>query len=135
MFYTSNRLRVQKFFYKPSCTKQSFAGEADINNLVRKFKQNPDLIAAYSQNAQKAFYGDFDELPDYREALHIVMRANEGFDALPSEIRKRFDNDPSQLLDFLEDPANLEEATKLGLVDKSKFEPSTDTPEVDSAGT
>jgi hypothetical protein len=40
--------------------------------------------------------------------------------ALPANIRSRFDNDPAKLIDFMENPANREEAESLGLVNKSE---------------
>ena len=34
---------------------------------------------------------------------------------IPAIIRKRFDNDPYQFLEFMENPENIEEARQLGL--------------------
>ena len=47
----------------------------------------------------------------------MVNQARDLFMSLDAEVRKRFGNDPAQLLDFLADNKNYDEAKKLGLVD------------------
>jgi len=39
------------------------------------------------------------------------------FSQMPSAIRKRFNNDPAELIKFVLDPKNREEAIKIGLID------------------
>lgn len=95
-----------------SLTRQSFAEEADINTLVRRFGltgQMPNQVAAPS-------YGDFTEVVDYQTALNAVLHAEDAFMALPGEVRARFHNDPQELLEFVSDDRNRGEAEKLGLV-------------------
>jgi len=60
-------------------------------------------------------FGDFTSYDDYHSSLNQIIEAQDAFEALPSSMRKRFGNDPGELLAFLEDPANNEEAVKLGL--------------------
>ena len=36
--------------------------------------------------------------------------------ALPSDVRSRFGNNPAELLDFLNDNSNYDEAIRLGLI-------------------
>ena len=43
------------------------------------------------------------------------------FDNLPSDVRNRFNNNPAQLLDFVADPENKEEAIELGLLPKPEI--------------
>lgn len=97
----------------PSLTQQSAKDECDINIIVERAKRGADL----SQLSRgPGFYGDFTGLPSYRDALIMVNKANEAFMTLDAQVRKRFDNDPAKLLDFLADDANREEAQKLGLL-------------------
>jgi hypothetical protein len=42
------------------------------------------------------------------------------FEDLPAEVRFRFDNKPAELLKFMSDPANADEAIDLGLFEPSK---------------
>ena len=47
-----------------------------------------------------------------------VTEARSIFAQLPSELRKRFHNDPAELVVFMSDSANVEEAISLGLMSK-----------------
>ena len=51
---------------------------------------------------------------DFQASLEIVRQAQEAFATLPSGTRARFENDPQNFLAFLSDPANQDEAIKLG---------------------
>lgn len=95
-----------------SLAVQSQKEEADINVIVRRFGVTGEL----PQGLKVPRYGDFiDTVTDYRTALDLVMEADKAFMALPAEVRQRFGNDPGKFLDFVEDPANLEELRKMGL--------------------
>lgn len=70
--------------------------------------------------------GEFHGFEDYHSSLNRIIAAQEAFDALPATVRSRFQNDPGQLLAFLENPDNRDEAVELGLV--SSPEPSLPPP-------
>lgn len=100
-------------------TKQADAKDADINYIMKRFErtgQLPDMIVRDGR------YGDFSEVPDYQEALHIVQRANEQFENLDANIRNRFDNDPAKFLGFVNDPKNEDELAKMGLLNKEAMD-------------
>lgn len=106
---------------QPSRTQQHYKKECDINFILQRYHAHnilPDLI---KQNPQ---FGDFSTAPDYQEALNRVVHAQNQFEALPSKIRARFSNDPSEFLEFATNPENLPEMVKMGLAP----EPAT-TPE------
>lgn len=112
-----DRVRVQKFFRKPSLTRQEFKDEADLGKTIKRFAKTPEGRVAL-QNAQGFVSGRFEdvsEIPDYRTALDQVNAANRKFMALPAIVRKRFDNDAALFLDFCSDPKNIDELRKLGL--------------------
>jgi phage internal scaffolding protein len=110
------RKRVQKFFNNPSLTHQAFKEETDVNHIVKRFiRTEGDNFFEKLGNATDGMYGDFSEVVDYRTALDQVIAADEAFMALPAIVRKRFDNDPAQFLDFCGDPENLPEMRELGL--------------------
>lgn len=94
--------------------KQSFQSECDINTIMSKY-QKTGLI----EHVQKfqGSYGDFTSVADYQLSLNQVLDAQNAFEALPSAIRARFQNNPGAMLAFLEDPKNRDEAVKLGLVE------------------
>lgn len=61
-------------------------------------------------------FGDFTSVHDFHTAQNILAESTQLFEQLPAQLRKRFENDPGQMLEFLGDENNREEAIKLGLV-------------------
>lgn len=92
-------------------TKQSFAEECDINNIMAKYVKTRTITHL---NTHGGSYG-FAPATDFRESLEVVAKAQEMFMDLPAKVRKRFDNDPEKFLEFVQDDKNLEEARELGL--------------------
>lgn len=106
-----------------SLTQQSGKDECDINLIVERAKRGADIA---NLNPHPPMYGDFTSLPkDLRECLVTVRKAEEAFMTLDAVVRRRFENDPSQMMDFLNDPKNRDEAISLGLV-KAPVEPVVD---------
>lgn len=93
-------------------TEQHHKKECDVNNIIKKYDRTGLLSHV---NKIEATYGDMTGL-DYREMLDKVMDAKNKFNELPSNIRKRFRNKPEELLRFMEDPSNREEAIRIGLI-------------------
>lgn len=93
----------------PSKTKQEFAAEVDINNIMKPYTydQLPDM---------PGIIGEFSQLTDFHERATQVAAATSAFNRLPGFIRQRFNQDPVALTKFLENEDNYEEALKLGLV-------------------
>lgn len=110
-----------------SLTQQHFKDETDINNILKQF----NITGLLPTSPISPRYGDFSGITDYHSAINAVMAAEEEFDALPAQIRARFDNEPANLIDFLSDENNRAEAIKLGLVNPSssqELDGSTVTP-------
>lgn len=108
------RKRVQKKFTKPSMTKQNHKAECDINQRVKNFIQT----GITTGNTKTPQYGNFDNEISYQQSLNAIIQAQDQFDQLPSNTRKKFDNDPAKLIHFVSDKKNYEEAVKLGLIDQ-----------------
>lgn len=91
--------------------QQQFKEDADLNIIMRKFQKGEaiDHFAKYG-----GVYGDFNP-HTYQESLNIIKKADEMFAELPSNVRNRFENDPSAFLTFVQNPDNLEEAKTMGL--------------------
>jgi len=111
--YEDNRRPIVDCSNDVPITQQSDAVDCDINVIVARAKSGADLSRLTKQGPM---YGDFTNLPDYRSALLMVNRARDAFMAMDAVVRKRFNNDPAQLLDFLADDKNRDEAVKLGLL-------------------
>ena len=113
--------RVTLSFKNPSMTKQSFKGECDINNIMKKWQATGVIQHTKQHNGQ---YGDFSDVSDYQTALEAVSLAQDSFASLPSNIRTRFHNSPGEFLEFMHNPANRQEQLELGLLDPVVIEAS-----------
>lgn len=113
-------------FEDASLTRQEFAEDADINNIMRKYSSG--FPSSFS-GSRPPLFGDFSNVPDYQTALNKVIDAQERFSELPSQLRRRFDNDPGKLLEFLSSDANRDEAVKLGLINPPMNPPVASEPE------
>jgi len=105
--------RTQIKFPKTGMTKQMHKQECDINFIMQKFQKTGVLDHL---NKYKSTYG-FCTSTDLHESLNIINTAQEMFDDLPSKARNKFENDPGQFLDFVQDPENKEKLFDLGLTD------------------
>lgn len=96
----------------PSRTAQEFAEEVDINTIAERYRLTGEL----PQNVPQVLQGDFEEVTDFQTAMNLIVAARESFQAMPWDVRARFDNDAQKFLDFTSNPENFEVAAKLGLV-------------------
>lgn len=121
--------RVQLHFDQDDgMTKQSFRDECDINFIMNKWKRTGELPP---ESNKPLHYGDFTNVDDYLTAQNRIIEADQAFLSLPSWMRKRFQNDPNELLRFLSDPANQAEAVKMGLANSPEPDPTPPAPEPD----
>lgn len=94
-----------------SMTERSHKGETDINKIVARAEKNK----VFPVSTRPAIFADFSGY-DFERNMITIAKANEAFMSLPVDIRKRFNNNVSELVAFVEDPKNKDEAIKLGLV-------------------
>ena len=97
---------------EPTRAQQHHKDECDINVILERFGKTGQLPV----NAISGTYGDFSGVHDYHTALNTLIASKSEFEALPANIRKKFANEPSNLIEFLNDPKNKDEAIELGLV-------------------
>lgn len=97
-----------------SRTRQEFKDEVDINKILERYQRAG--IDVFRQNHQ-ATWADVPAL-DFREALELVRDAEQTFSELPSSLRKKFNNDPAQYMEFVQNPDNIEEMIELGLAER-----------------
>ena len=125
-FYTEVQVGIT--FTEPTKTQQQFEEECNINSIVKRYRETGVITHLAHENP---LYGDFSEVLNYQDALSIVIDVEAKFEALPASLRKRFDNDPAQMLEFLQDESNYEEAVELGLLAK-RVDKAPETVEVSS---
>jgi len=109
-----------------SRTKQSFAEESEINNILARYEKTG--VIEHVKN-----HGGYADMPsglDYHEALQMTIDAQTAFEDLPAQIRREFDNDPYKFLEFVENSDNVERMAELGLIE---LDPDTSEAEVNTA--
>ena len=114
--YDGKRQRVALKCGK-SMTQQNFKDECDINSIMSKYQVTGYLVDPLKIRTRKPQFGDFTAVPDYQTAQNVIVEGREAFEALPSRIRKYFNNDPALYLSFISDINNLDQALEMGLVD------------------
>lgn len=109
----TGRTVVETVNLEPSLTDQSGQRESDINYIMAKYEKT-GLITHMAKNQGK--FMDVSNVPDYQTMLAQIQEAESAFMTLPATTRLKFQNDPGQLISFLQDEKNRDEAIKLGLV-------------------
>lgn len=104
--------RVQLKLDQKSQVEQAHAGSVNINAIMAKYTKTGVL----PQGGNEGRYGDFSNGVDFQDAQQKLIDAKEDFAKLPAQLRRHFDNDPAMLLDFVDDPANLDQAREMGLL-------------------
>lgn len=114
-----------------SLTVQSEAEDADINTIVKRF----GLTGELPQNVRVPLPEDFVQTSDYHTALNQLIAADEAFMQFPAEVRARFKHDPAELIAFVADDKNYEEAVKLGIANARPpaSSPAASTPSAPAA--
>ena len=95
----------------PSLTQQQFAVESDINTIVDTFMKTGHLPDPVSMPQ----YVDYEGVFDFQSAMNVVRSADENFMRMDAKVRSRFHNSPQEFLEFFSNPANQDEAIRLGL--------------------
>ncbi len=109
--------RVQMHPEGASLTKQAFKKECDINQIMKQYKRNGLLEHL---NTHQGNYGDFLNFEDYHSSLNKILEAKDAFNSIPSDIREKFDNDPSLFMDFAQNEENHEELVNMGLANPKR---------------
>lgn len=107
----TKRERVALVFNETGKTKPEFKDACDVRNIIDRYHRTGQVPL----NTKNPLYGDFTTVRDFHTSMNIVIKAQEQFDSLPSQIRQKFNNDPSEFMEFMEDNNNslekLAEAT------------------------
>lgn len=136
----NNQLKLMKNNKPKRRGTQSFAGVESLTvqsdkpmTSIRQLLKMGKLPLSREDLKQESFYGDFADGSDFQTHMDRIVSAQQQFDSLPAEIRDRFDNDPAELLDFVSDENNRDEAIELGLVPKPVDVPPSNSVEPSEA--
>lgn len=108
-------------FKEPTMTVQSEKDNCDINVIMSRYATCGTPLP-YRTDGVQPVYADVSELGDYMENFQRCKQAEEMFNNLPSALRKELDNNPANLLSFIQDEKNKERCYEYGLLNKSVVE-------------
>lgn len=110
-----SRVSVKKINKSPSLTIKSQAESTKIQNIIKKY-QTTGYVPEVNANIPK--YLDTTNIGNLQEIQNQLINVNNYFLSLDPKIRLKFNNDPHQLVTFLQNPNNKDEAIKLDLIVK-----------------
>ena len=99
-----------------SRTRQEFKKECDVNELMRRYKTTGVLPQATSTPR----YLDCASVPNFADAMQLMIDAEAAFMRLPAIVRRGFDNDPQAFVAFAQDGENLPKLREWGLAAPEK---------------
>lgn len=73
---------------------------------------------------KEPMYIDTFDVKDYHTSMNMVAKVSQQFQQLPAKTRKKFANSPENLLEYLADPENKEDAIKAGLIEAVETPPT-----------
>lgn len=103
-------------------TEQAHKDDVNINNIIKR--HGMDLIQRTAQLQQGVYLTDDDPTNDFQEAMNIVTKAQQDFEAMPSQIRKKFNNNPAEFLDYVQNSANVDSLVEMGLAQRVPPKPA-----------
>lgn len=119
-FGIGSRERADMSEFPPSLTRQEFAEECDINTLMDRYEKSG--VISHVNRAQPKYF-DMTVMPDLREALDVMRDASIAFAALPAKVRREFDNDAQQFVDYAQNPENIDRMREWGLAPPAPLPP------------
>lgn len=108
------RKRVDTELKGGSKVQNHFRDTQNINCIMKRYRRGMPLEV----EKRPMHYGDFASAASFQEAMNRVVSAQEQFSELPGEVKKYFNQNPAELINFINDPKNKEKAIELGLIDK-----------------
>ena len=114
-------------FKEPTMTVQSEKDNCDINVIMNRYATCGTPLPLRQDGMQPVF-ADVSDLGDYMENFNRCKQAEDMFNALPSALRKELDNNPANLLPFIQDENNRERCYEYGLLNRPPVEVSETPP-------
>lgn len=93
-------------------TEQAHKETCDINSILHDYAKTGFMRHA---KENKGTYDDVTGV-NFMEAQIIVANTKSLFEGLPALVRKEFNHNPAEFLDFVQNPDNAEQLSKRGLL-------------------
>ena len=94
--------------------EQSHKDEVNINNIVKR--HGIDMLQKIAAMQQPQW--DNNPSNDFQESMEIVTKAQQTFEQLSSDVRKKFNNNPAEFMDYVQNPENQNGLISLGLASR-----------------
>lgn len=103
----------------PSMAFQSEKDDTMIEAYLRRYRATGFL--GDPQRKAAATFGDFSGLEDYQTLQNKMCAVKEHFEALPSNIRRFFGDEPANFVNFVTNPSNFQKAIDMGLISSGEM--------------
>jgi hypothetical protein len=111
------------FSQEPSIVNQSDKDATDLNRIIARYKGE---IAELPH--KEGIYADVSSIGDFREVRERLRHFNDYFSDLPAQVREKFNNDPANLAESLNDPNQLDLLSELGIIKGAGGDPGSEKP-------
>lgn len=98
-----------------SMTQQHFKDQCDINKIAR-MQEATGTVEHVKHGRER--YGDFSEYFDVGTNMDKAAKAQQLFDQVPPDLRKKVGNSIPKFFEFIQDAENLETCYKYGIYDR-----------------
>jgi len=118
-----NRPKVQGLSFDKSNpkavtkTQQHFKNECNINQIMKKYAKTGFLTDPTKIPTRYPQFGDFSNIQDYQTLKNKELEISTYFNKLPAALRTKFNYNPQEFINWINNPDNKDEALKLGLID------------------
>lgn len=106
------RVSISEFSASLTPVQQHQANDVNINSLMAKYRVSQTM----RQRKEAPVFADFSNVSDYFDAQLQMQHAEELFMSLPAKVRFQHNNNPGNFLAWAENPDNLPELIKMGVV-------------------
>lgn len=130
--YDTYKVKDGVKFSEPTMTVQSEKDNCDINVIMNRYATCGTPLPV-RQDGLQPVYADVSDLGDYMENFNKCKQAEDMFNKLPSALRKELDNNPANLLPFIQDDANKERCYEYGLLNRPSVEVSEASTSIDDS--
>jgi len=111
--YSERDRKAIQFAKDSRWTKQSPKDACDINTIMARYR-NTGVLPEFVSKVMPQYLDVTGE--EFQAHMDLVIEAQAVFNALPSDVRSRFANNPALFLDFTSNPNNRAEMDAMGLL-------------------
>lgn len=126
----SPQMHVSIIFPDQGRTKQSEFEESQINVILAKYIKTG--VIQHVNNHQPA-YGDITQM-DFQQSMETILKGQEMFEELPAQVRKNFNHDPAEFLEYVNDPENLDKLYDMGVTNSPLIKAESTSPDKPAEG-